>query len=68
MRKFFSLFTALCLTLTLSAQDIIVPGVPVVSVAEAVEIGMALGNNASTDSEYAVEGYVINAGSFSVMY
>ena len=68
MRKIFSLITALCLTFPLYAQDIIVPGVPVVSVAEAVEIGMALGNNASTDSEYAVEGYVINAGSFSLMH
>ena len=67
MRKFFSLFTAFCLTLTLSAQDII-PGIPIVSVAEAVAIGMELGDNTSTESEYAVEGYVINAGSFSLMH
>ena len=60
MKKFFSFVAAAFVALTMNAQAI--------TIAEAVQIGMALDSMATTEADYTVEGYVINAGSFSMLY
>ena len=67
MKKFFTFVAAAFVALTMNAQDI-VPGTQILTVAEAIEIGMALDSMGTSESEYAVEGYVINAGAFSMTY
>ena len=60
MRKFFTFVAAAFVALTMNAQAI--------SVADAYQIGMALDSMATSEAEYTVEGYVINAGAFSMTY
>ncbi len=60
MKKFFTFVAAAFVALTMNAQAI--------SVAEAYAIGMALDSAATSEAEYTVEGYVINAGAFSMTY
>ena len=60
MKKFFSFVAAACVALTMNAQAL--------TVAQAMEIGMALDSMATSEAEYTVEGYVINAGAFSMTY
>lgn len=63
MKKLFSFIITAALSFSVYALE-----PPIVNVAQAVEIGMGLEAGASTDVEYEVNGYVINAGSFSLMY
>ena len=63
MKKLFSFIITAALSLSVYALQ-----PPVVNVAQAVEIGMGLEAGASTDVAYEVTGYVINAGSFSLMH
>ena len=58
MRKIFAFVAAACMAMTMNA----------ITVAEAYQIGMALDSAATSEAEYTVEGFVINAGSFSMMY
>ncbi len=60
MRKFFTFVAAAFAAMTMNAQAI--------SVADAYQIGMALDSAATSEADYTVEGYVINAGSFSMLY
>lgn len=60
MKKFFSFVAAAFVAMTMNAQAL--------TVAEAMEIGMALDSMATSEAEYTVEGYVINAGAFSMTY
>ena len=60
MKKFFSFVAAAFVALTMNAQAL--------TVAQAMEIGMALDSMATSEVEYTVEGYVINAGAFSMTY
>ena len=63
MKKLFSFIITAALSFSVYALE-----PPIVNVAQAVEIGMGLEAGASTDVEYEVTGYVIDAGSFSLMY
>ena len=56
MKKIFTLLFAACVVAVMNAE--------VLTVAQAYEIGMALDSEATSETEYTVEGYVINAGSF----
>ena len=58
MRKIFAFVAAACMAMTMNA----------ITVAEAVNAGMALDSMATSEAEYTVEGYVINAMSFSTQY
>jgi len=58
MKKFFAFVAATCMAMTMNA----------ITVAEAITAGMALDSAATSEAEYTVEGYVINAGSFSTTY
>ena len=60
MKKFFTFIAAALTAMTMSAQAL--------TVAQAMEIGMALDSAAVSEQEYTVEGYVINAGAFSQTY
>ncbi len=60
MRKFFSFVAAAFVALTMNAQAI--------SVADAIAEGMKLDSMGVSEAEYTVEGFVINAGSFSLQY
>ena len=60
MKKFFSFVAAALVALTMNAQAL--------TVAQAYAIGMELDSAATSTEEYTVEGYVINAGAFSMMY
>ena len=60
MKKFFTFVAAAFAAMTINAQAL--------TVAEAMEIGMALDSMATSEAEYTVEGYVINAGAFSMTY
>ena len=60
MKKFFTFVAAAFAALTINAQAL--------TVAEAMEVGMALDSMATSEAEYTVEGYVINAGAFSMTY
>ena len=60
MRKFFSFVAAAFVALTMNAQAI--------SVADAITEGMKLDSMGVSEAEYTVEGFVINAGSFSLQY
>ena len=60
MKKFFSFVAAAFVAMTMNAQAI--------SVAEAIAEGMQLDSMATSEAEYTVEGYVINAGAFSMLY
>ena len=59
MKKIFTLLFAACVVSMMNAE--------VLTVAQAYEIGMALDSMATSETEYSVEGYVINAGSFNVV-
>lgn len=61
MKKIFSIFAAVLFAGSMMADDAI-------SVADALEIGNALENNTSSDTEYTVEGYVVSPGYFSLFY
>ena len=58
MKKFFAFVAAACMAMTMNA----------ITVAEAVTAGMALDSMGVSTEDYTVEGYVINAGSFSTTY
>lgn len=58
MRKFFAFVAAALVAMTMNA----------ITVNEAIAAGMALDSMAVSETEYTVEGYVINASSFSTMY
>ncbi len=60
MKKFFSFVAAALVAMTMNAQAI--------SVADAIAEGMKLDSMATSEAEYTVEGYVINAGAFSMLY
>ena len=60
MKKFFSFVAAAFVALTMNAQAI--------SVADAIAEGMKLDSMGVSEAEYTVEGFVINAGSFSLQY
>jgi len=60
MKKFFSLMAAVVVALTMNAQAI--------SVADAISEGMKLDSAATSEAEYVVEGFVINAQPFSLSY
>lgn len=60
MKKFFSFVAAAFVALTMNAEAL--------TVAEAYEIGMALDSLGVSETEYTVEGYVINAMSFSTQH
>ena len=60
MKKIFTFVAAAFVALTMNAE--------VLTVAQAIEAGMALDSMATSETEYTVEGYVINAGAFSMTY
>ena len=60
MRKLFSLIAAAFVALTMNAQAI--------SVADAITAGMALDSAATSEADYTIEGYVVNAQPFSLSY
>ena len=60
MKKFFTFVAAAFVALTMNAQTL--------TVAQAVEIGMALDSMGVSENDYEVVGYVINAGAFSMTY
>ncbi|MBQ7438778.1 MAG: hypothetical protein IJV28_02305 [Paludibacteraceae bacterium] len=60
MKKFFSFVAAALVAMTMNAQAI--------SVADAITEGMKLDSMATSEAVYTVEGYVINAYSFSTQY
>ena len=60
MKKFFAFVAAAFVALTMNAEAL--------TVAQAIEEGMKLDSAATSEAEYTVEGFVINAGSFSMQY
>jgi|GEM_PF-6999890 len=60
MKKFFSFVAALFVAMTMNAEAI--------SVAAAIEAGMALDSAATSTDDYQIEGYVVDAQTFSLTY
>lgn len=60
MRKFFTFVAAAFVAMTMNAEAI--------TVAEAIQAGMALDSMATSEEEYTVEGYVFDAQAFSMLY
>ena len=60
MKKFFTLFFATFVALTMNAEAL--------TVAQAIEEGMKLDSAATSEVEYTIEGFVINAQEFSITY
>lgn len=66
MKKFFAFVAAAFVALTMNAQATDQP--QVFTVAEAITEGMALDSAATSEDEYTVEGFVINAQAYSLTY
>lgn len=60
MKKFFTFVAAAFAAMTINAQAI--------SVADAITAGMALDSAATSEADYTIEGYVVNAQPFSLSY
>ena len=60
MKKIFSIVAAAFVALAMNAQAI--------SIADAIEAGMALDSAATSEATYTVEGYVVNAQPYSLSY
>ena len=60
MRKFFTFVAAAFVALTMNAQAI--------SVADAITACMALDSAATSEADYTIEGYVVNAQDFNIAY
>lgn len=60
MKKLFSLIAVAFAAMTINAQAI--------SVADAITAGMALDSAATSEADYTIEGYVVNAQPFSLSY
>ena len=60
MKKFFTFVAAAFVALTMNAQAI--------SVADAITACMALDSAATSEADYTIEGYVVNAQDFNIAY
>ena len=60
MKKFFTFVAAAFAAMTINAQAI--------SVADAITAGMALDSAATSEADYTIEGYVVNAQPYSLSY
>ena len=60
MKKFFTFVAAAFAAMTINAQAI--------SVADAIAAGMALDSAATSEADYTIEGYVVNAQPYSLSY
>ena len=60
MKKFFTFVAAAFAAMTINAEAI--------SVADAITAGMALDSAATSEADYTIEGYVVNAQPFSLSY